>query len=183
MFTLANFCPLPNQDNGIDLQKKSQMPQRLITLMNWSSDHYWNFVTGIFFAFISYFAELKGAFHVMFVAFLLDLCLGILASKTARKERFSMRKLFIAFERMVIAYALVMLLYAMDREMKQDTFSLANISAWLVTGFLAYSAAENGYEVTGGKLFLTIKSLIRKKVQDNTGIDMDETNQQPDEKA
>jgi len=153
------------------------MPQRLILLINWSSDHYWNFVTGIFFAFISYFAELRGAFHVMFAAFILDLCLGILASKTARREKFSMRKLFIAFERMVIAYALVMLLYAMDREMKQDTFSLANISAWLVTGFLAYSAAENGYGVTGGKLFLNIKSLIRNKVQENTGIDLDQTNQ------
>jgi hypothetical protein len=172
----ASVCPLVNQSFGIDLQKKIKMPQRIILLINWSTDHYWNFVTGVFFAFISYFAELKGAFHVMFAAFLLDLCLGILASKTARKERFSMRKLFIAFERMVIAYALVMLLYAMDREMKQDTFSLANISAWLVTGFLAYSAAENGYEVTGGKLFLTIKSLIRKKVQDNTGIDIEQTN-------
>lgn len=181
--TPVSFCPLSNMDFRRDLQKNNTMPQRLITIINWSSDHYWNFVTGLFFAFISYFAELKGAFHVMFVAFILDLCLGILASKAARKEKFSMRKLFIAFERMVIAYALVMLLYAMDKEMKQDTFSLANISGWLITGFLVYSAAENGYELTGGKLFLSLKSLIRKKVQDNTGIDIEETNQQPDAKT
>jgi hypothetical protein len=156
-----------------------KMPQRLITLINWSSDHYWNFVTGVFFAFISYFAEIKGAFHVMFVAFILDLILGILASKISRKEKFSMLKLFIAFERMFISYALVMLLFAMDKEMHQDTVNLANIASWLITGFLAYSAAENGYQLTGGKIFLSVKTLISKKVQENTGIEIEPSNQQP----
>lgn len=143
-------------------------------MINWTYAHYWNLVTGVFFAFMSYFAEMKGAFHVMFATFIIDLVLGILASKITRKERFSMRKFFIAFNRMLIAYALVMILYAMDREMHQETVSLANISSWLISGFLAYSAADNGYQLTGGKFFISVKSLIRKKVQENTGIDMDE---------
>jgi len=153
------------------------MPQRIITMINWTYAHYWNFVTGVFFAFLSYFAEMKGAFHVMFAAFIVDLITGILASKITRKERFSMRKFFVAFERMLITYALVMILYAMDREMHQDTFSLANISSWLITGFLAYSAAENGYQLTGGKLFLSVKTMIRKKVQENTGIEIEDKEQ------
>jgi len=153
------------------------MPHRLITMVNWTYAHYWNLVTGVFFAFLSYFAEMKGAFHVMFAAFIVDLITGILTSKIIRKERFSMRKFFVAFERMVISYALVMLLYAMDKEMHQETLSLANISSWLITGFLAYSAAENGYQLTGGKLFLSVKTLIRKKVQENTGIEIEEKDQ------
>ncbi len=155
------------------------MPQRLVTLIYWSFDHYWNLVTAFFFAFLSYFAELKGAFHVMFAAFILDLFLGITASKAIRKERFSMKKFFVALERMVIAYALVMLLYAMDKEMHQDTINLADTAAWLVTGFLAYSAADNGFQITGGKMFLTLKSFIRKKYKDNTGIDIETNPGQP----
>ncbi len=149
------------------------MPQRLIPLVNWTFDHYWNFVAGIFFAFLSYFADLKGAFHVMFAAFMLDLFLGIITAKTVRKERFSMKKFFIAIERMVIAYALVMLLFAMDKEMHQDTINLADTAAWLITGFLAYGAADNGFKLTGGILFLSIKSFIKSKFKDNTGIDID----------
>jgi FtsH-binding integral membrane protein len=153
------------------------MPHRLITMINWTYAHYWNLVTGVFFAFLSYFAEMKGAFHVMFAAFILDLFVGIGASKKIRKEKFSMEKFFTALLRMVIAYALVMLLYAMDKEMHQETLSLANISSWLVSGFLAFSIADNGFKVTGGRLFLSVKTMIRKKVQENTGIEIEEKDQ------
>ena len=156
-----------------------KMPQRLVTLINWSFDYYWNIVSGLFFAFFAYFGELKGAFHVMFAAFILDLFLGITVSKAKRKERFSMRKLFIAFERMLIAYALVMLLFAMDREMHQETVNMADTAAWLISGFLAYGAADNGFKLTGGILFLNVKKFIRKKFQDNTGIDIEENTNQP----
>ena len=155
------------------------MPHRLVPLVNWTFDHYWNFVSGIFFAFLSYFADLKGAFHVMFAAFMLDLFLGIITAKTVRKERFSMKKFFVAIERMVIAYALVMLLFAMDKEMHQDTINLADTAAWLITGFLAYGAADNGFKLTGGILFLNVKKFIRKKFQDNTGIDIENNPDQP----
>jgi drug/metabolite transporter (DMT)-like permease len=156
-----------------------KMPQRLVPLINWTFDHYWNFVTGLFFAFIGYFSDMKGAFHVMFCAFILDLALGIRASKKIRKERFSMERFFTAVLRMAIAFALIMLLFAMDKEMHQDTVSLAYAAAWLVTGFLAYSAADNGFQITGGVLFLNMKKFIGKKFQDNTGIDIEENPNQP----
>lgn len=149
------------------------MQNKLISLLYWSIDHYWNFVTGIFLAFLAYFADIKGAFHVMFAAFLIDLILGIWASRKARKEKFNMKKFWIAWERMLISYAIIMLLFAMDKEMKQDTVSLANIASWIISGFLAYSAAENGFEITGGKIFIIIKSFLKKKVEDNTGVDLD----------
>ena len=152
-----------------------KMPQRIITLLNWSSDHYWHFVSGVFFAFLSYFSEMEGAFLVMFACFVIDMILGILASKIMRKQKFSMQKAFTALYRMLISYTLVMLLYAMDKEMNQQAFSMSNIAAWLISGFLIYSAAENGFELTGGKLFLSIKTLIKKKVQENTGIDISAT--------
>lgn len=148
------------------------MPQRIIAALNWSVDHYWNIVTAIFFAVLSYFADIKGAFHVMFAAFTVDMVLGIMASKKIKNEKFSMTKFFLAIYRMMISTALVMLLFAMDKEMHQDTVSLANGVAWLISGFLAYSAAENGYQLTGVKLFLSIKKQIKKKVKDVTGFNI-----------
>lgn len=152
------------------------MPQRLLTLVNWSIFHYWHFVTGFFFAFFSYFEEIKGNFHVMFAAFAIDLFIGILASKRIRKEKFSMTKFFVAMYRLLISVAIVMLLFANDKVTNQNTVDLANITSWLITGFLTYSVAENGYALTGGKLFLAVKSVIRKKVEDNTGISIDKLN-------
>ncbi len=155
------------------------MPQRLVTLINWSFSYYWNIVSGLFFAFFAYFANIKGAFHVMFAAFILDLFLGIITAKTVRKERFLMKKFFLAIQRMLITYSLVMLLFAMDKEMHQHTIDLANTASWLVTGFLIYGAADNGFKLTGGMLFLSIKSFIRKKFKDNTGIDFENNPGQP----
>ena len=152
------------------------MPQRLLTLVNWSVAHYWNLVSGFFFAFLAYFGELKGTFHVMFAAFLFDLALGIWASKKIRKEKFSMDKFFTALFRMGIAGLVVLIFFAADKEMGQEMVSTSNIISYLVTGFLMYSAAKNGYELTGGKLFLKLMQAINKKVEDNTGISIDKLN-------
>ena len=159
------------------------MPQRLVMLIDWSFAHYWNLVTGIFFAFMGYFTEMKGAFHVMFAAFILDIFLGIIASRSIKKEKFSMHKFFIGIKRMLISYALVMLLFAMDKEMHQHTINLADTAAWIITGFLIYSATDNGFQITGNKIFMALKTFVHDKVQENAGIDIDKpTNQSELEK-
>jgi hypothetical protein len=56
---------------------------------------------------------------------------------------------------------------------------MADTAAWLISGFLAYGAADNGFKLTGGILFLNVKKFIRKKFQDNTGIDIEENPNQP----
>ncbi len=149
------------------------MPHKLVTLINWSSIHFWNLISGFFFAFIGYFTEMKGAFHVMFAAFILDIFLGIIAARSIRKEKFSMHKFFIGIKRMLISYSLVMLLFAMDKEMHQNTINLADTAAWIISGFLVYSAADNGFQITGNKLFSAMKTFIHNKLQENTGIDID----------
>ena len=86
-----------------------------------------------------------------------------------------MHKFFVGIKRMLISYALVMLLFAMDKEMHQDTINLADSAAWIITGFLIYSAADNGFQITGNKLFNALKTFVHDKVQSNTGIDIDQT--------
>ena len=62
-----------------------KMPQRIITILNWSSDHYWFFVSGVLYAFLLYFSEMESVFQGMVACFILDMILGILASKIMRK--------------------------------------------------------------------------------------------------
>ena len=150
------------------------MPYRIILLLNWYTAHIWNFIASVFFAFFAYFTDLKGAFHVMFASFVIDIIVGVWHSVSIKQLKFSMYKFFIAIKRMLIAFALVMLLYAADKEMGQDTVRMSKTVGYLITGFVIYSIAENGYKITGGRLFISIKSMIRKKVQDNTGIDIDQ---------
>ena len=147
------------------------MPQRFLSILTWSMEHYWNFMAGLLFAWLSYFTELQGTIHVMLAAFVFDLMLGIWASVKIDKQRFKMDKFFTAIFRLILSCVLIMLLFAMGKEMHLGK-DLYNIAAWLVTGFVGFSAAENAYKITGGKIFLLLKSFISKKVKDNTGIDI-----------
>ena len=87
-----------------------------------------------------------------------------------------MHKFFIGIKRMLISYALVMLLFAMDKEMHQHTINLADTAAWIITGFLIYSAADNGFQITGNKIFMALKTFVHDKLQENAGIDIDKPN-------
>ena len=147
------------------------MITKLINLVDWCITHTWNMITGIFLAALAYFANLKGAIHVMWAAFVLDLLLGYLASRNLRKEKFSMNKAFIMLERMLIASAVLLLLFALDKETHQDYIHLYNIMAWLISGMLCWSALDNGDKLTGGKFFGVLKTFLGNKIKEQTGID------------
>jgi phage-related holin len=143
--------------------------------MNWIIDHFYNIVCGMICAILAYFAELQGAVHVMWAALVLDLITGIMASMIKRGEKFCMAKAFTAICRAIGASFLVMLLFAMDKEMHQDAVASYNIAAWLICGFYAWSSSENLDELTGGKIFGILKGFIGKRVEDTTGIHLDKT--------
>lgn len=147
------------------------MPYKLIIQI--TIDYYWHLVVGLLVAFFSYFSDMKEAFHLLFIAFILDIIIGIWAAKAVKKINFNTEKFFTALKRMAITYILIMLLYANDKILDQNTIDTSGIMSWLVTGFLAYSIAENGYLITGGLLFLKIKSQLRNKIKSTYGIDID----------
>lgn len=142
--------------------------------MDWLYNHCYNILCGMFLAILGYFNEIQGAVHVMWAALAFDLITGILASMIKRRERFSMKKAFIAILRAIGATILVMLLYAMDKEMHQEVAATYNIAAWLIAGFYAWSASENMDELLGGKIFVVLKSFFAKRVQDQTGVDLND---------
>ena len=60
----------------------------------------------------------------------------------------------------------------MDKEMNQNIANISNGVMWLVSGFLVWSIAENGFNMTGWRLFEIIKEFIAKKIKANTGINI-----------
>ena len=144
-------------------------------MTDWLYNHFYNALCALFFAVIGYFTEIQGAIHVMWAALLFDLLTGVLASVWKRREKLSMSKLFIAVGRAIGASFLVALLYAMDKEMHQELAASYNIAAWLISGFYAWSASENMDDLFGGRIFRILKGFIEKRVEDQTGIDIQRT--------
>ena len=68
-----------------------------ISPLQYIADHTLNFITGIFFWLIAYFADISGSIHVMAAAFAIDLTLGIVNSVWKNKKKFQMKKVFIQF--------------------------------------------------------------------------------------
>ena len=149
------------------------MITRILNLLDWCISHTVNLITGLFLAALAYFANLKGAIHVMWAAFVLDFIFGYITSRKLRKEKFSMNKAFIMLERMLIASAVILLLFAIDKETGQDYIHLYNIMAWLISGMLCYSFLDNGDKLTGGKFFGAIKTLLTNKIKEQTGVELE----------
>jgi uncharacterized membrane protein YeaQ/YmgE (transglycosylase-associated protein family) len=144
-------------------------------MIEWLYNHCYNALCGVFFAVIGYFTEIQGAVHVMWAALAFDLIAGVLASVLKRKEKFCMSKFFTAVGRAIGATVLVALLYAMDKEMNQNIASSYNIAAWLISGFYTWSASENMDQLTGGRIFGIMKGFLAKRVEQNTGVNLNET--------
>ena len=149
------------------------MIQKTLSFFEWLLCHTWNLITGLFLAGLAYFANLKGAIHVMCIAFLLDLIFGYLASRKLKGERFSLSKAFIMIERLFFSCAAILLLFAIDKETHQDYVQLYNIIAWLISGMLCYSILDNGDKLTGGKFLGAVKTFLGSKIKEQTGLNPD----------
>ena len=61
--------------------------------------------------------------------------------------------------------------------MHQELAASYNIAAWLISGFYAWSASENMDTLFGGRLFAILKGFLEKRVEDQTGIDIQKTSE------
>lgn len=150
-------------------------------LISYISEHQDNIFYAFLVWFFSYFAEIRGSVTVMAVAFLFDLIFGIAKSKLITKEKFSAHKFWQQTFRFMIVLIIAFLLMAMDKENNQDVVSVYNGFTWLVTGFLIYSIAENGFALTKWDFFIILKSFIKKKTETITDIDITEKQPKTDQ--
>lgn len=146
------------------------------TFINWIFTHGNNFACGFVLAFfatlVNYFSPILHIEIVMLAAILLDFVLGLWASYK-RGIGWKSAKMWKTIYKIVFAPIIVMLLYAMDTEMKFPFIEFHLIVAWFITGFEVWSILENMTYISDHPIFRLLKKLMHDKIQKKTGIDLD----------
>lgn len=129
---------------------------------------------GFLMSILGYFLPVKDIVHLLILFFILDVIFGYWAARKLKKERFSVKIIWKhTMPRMLLSIILVLGAFMWDDVFKQDLVSTYKIVGWFIAGVLLFSIAENGYLITRWEIFPKIRQLIGKRIQDNTGIDID----------
>ena len=108
-------------------------------------------------------------------AIFFDLVLGI-AAAIVRGDGIKSNKLWRTAYKTLIAYALIHLMWSVDKEMLGGQFHTYMKAALIITGFEIWSILESAVELTDHKSFRMLKKLMHDKVKEKTGIDLDSKN-------
>jgi phage-related holin len=139
--------------------------------MKWVLAHIYNFISSLFIAILGYFAPIKGVFHLMVIAIIIDLITGVIASRKAGHGIKSL-KLWRTIYKLVFAVVVVSLAFALDKEL--GIVKIHRFIAWLIIGFEIWSILENAGKITNHKIFRVLQHFMEDKVKDVTGVDLEE---------
>lgn len=136
-------------------------------------------LAGTVVSFIGYLIPIKNIVHLLIAFFIADVVFGYWAARKLRKERFSVKIIWShTIPRMLVSIILITGAFMWDEVYAQEVVSTYKIIGWFITGVLLYSIAENGYQITKWSAFAKTGEIIRGKVKDSTGVDLDEDKQQ-----
>lgn len=126
-------------------------------------------------AVFGYFLPIKDLVHLVILFFVLDMLFGYWAARRLRGERFSTKIVWnTTILRMLISILLIIMAFLWDTICKQDYLPTYNIIGWFIAGILIFSISKNGYKITKWRGFFDVSSLFTKKIEDQTGIKIDE---------
>lgn len=126
-----------------------------------------------------YFQPMGEIFMVMFWTILIDMFTGVWAAR-AKGYGIKSKRLKKTVIKIGVYFGVVALIYAIDH-----AFNVVNLSvhiAWLIVGVEFYSILENAAVITDHRVFRLIKSLMKDKVKDTTGVDIDEKEEEENHK-
>ena len=133
----------------------------------------WSFLCGLFSVVIGYMLPVKNIVHIVRFFFLLDVIFGYWAARKLRNERFSVKIIWeYTMPRMLISIVLIISAFMWDSVFDQEFVSTYKIIGWFICGILIYSIDKNGYKITNWQMFPLISKLVRKEIQEETGIDV-----------
>jgi len=137
------------------------------------ADWLWKTICGAFCAIMGYFLPIKDLVHLVILFFILDMLFGYWAAKKLRAEKFSTKIIWkTTFPRLLISLVLIMMAFLWDTTCKQEYLPTYNLISWFISGILIFSIAKNGFKITGWEGFRLMNIAFRKKVKDQTGINI-----------
>lgn len=144
-----------------------------VIMGSWIVQHIWNFLFGIIIVLIGYFLPIKNVVHVMSAAIMFDLFTGLWAARVKGKGWKSI-KMWRTIYKLFISTIIIMLLYAMDKEMGTPIIQMHKIAAWLITGFEIWSILENAAEISNLRIFIILRNFMQDKIEQQTGINIED---------
>jgi phage-related holin len=144
--------------------------------MNWySSLGGWCF--SILVAITGYFSPVKNVIHVMCAVIIFDLIFGLWAAKVQGKGWCEI-KMWRTIHKLLIAIVLILLLYAIDKEIGSTFIKLHLVIAWLISGFEIWSILKSASKISGLRIFQVLGEFMEDKINSQTGVNIkdDENN-------
>ncbi len=133
----------------------------------------WAVICGLFTACIGYFMPVFDVMLLLIFLFAIDVVFGYWAAKKLRGEKFSKTIIWkTTMPRMLVSVVLILCFFMWDMTYKQDFVATYRVAGWFISGIIIYSIAQNGYSVTKWEGFPLLGMFLKKKIQDNTGIDI-----------
>ena len=134
-------------------------------------DKFWAYLAT---SLIGFFEPISVLLLWMFIFIIADTITGIHASIVERKIIESCKLKAIIYKTLTYCLTIV-LLEGIDKYMIVfSTCYLANIGATIICGIEFYSILENFYRITGNKVFKVLTKFTLKKIQDETGVTIDD---------
>ncbi len=132
-------------------------------------------LTGTVLSFIGYLIPIKNIVHLLIAFFIADVLFGYWAARKLRKERFSVKIIWNhTIPRMLVSIILITGAFMWDEVYAQEIVQTYKVIGWFITGVLLYSIAENGYQITNWSVFAKTGDIIKGKVKDSTGVDLED---------
>ena len=109
-----------------------------------------------------------------FIFIACDFITGISASIKEGKLITS-NKMSRSVKKLLMYTMVIVLVHAIDKDMLTLVdLGLARICATIICGIELYSILENCYRLTGNKVFKVLTQFTIKKIEDNTGVNLEE---------
>jgi len=138
------------------------------------ADWVWKTISGAFCAILGYFLPIRDLVHLVILFFILDMLFGYWAARKLRGEKFSTKIVWrTTFPRLLISLVLILMAFLWDTTCHQQYLPTYNIIGWFISGILIFSIAKNGYKITKWNGFLGIEKIFEKKIEDETGANIE----------
>lgn len=133
----------------------------------------WKTIFGTVTAIFGYFLPVKDLVHMVILFFIVDMLIGYWAARRLRGEKFSTKIIWkTTVPRLLISLVLIIMAFIWDTTCKQTYFPTYNIISWFISGILIFSIGKNAYSITNWEGFRLLSLLFRKKIKDQTGINV-----------
>lgn len=139
-------------------------------MIKWFASHYCNFLSGVLWGIVGYFAPVQNIILVVLLVVFFDLLTGVWASYIQGKGIKSKRMVKTIYK-VAIYICIIYLFFAIDKEMQM--IELHKVMAWVIVGFEMYSILENATKITDHRIFRILRKLMEDKLEDQ-GVNIDE---------